>query len=136
MDNIYPDQNDKKIQSDILKYKEFAKNKIDIDNEKEKKETYIDNILKEQNILNLSSYQNFISSFINPHTEYNRLLLLFGTGAGKTIGSLAVAKNFIEIYKKNKFINNQDIGNIFIMGFTSDIFKRELLNNEYNFYYR
>jgi superfamily II DNA or RNA helicase len=131
MNNNYIKQNDPNIQTEILKYKEFLISKINIDTENSKEKTYIDEILDENNILNLTNYQNFVQNLINPNTEYNRLLLLYATGVGKSITALAVAKNFMDIYKINKSINNKETGNIFIMGFTSEIFKKELLNNEY-----
>ena len=127
--NTYPDQNNKDISNKILEYKEYAINKIT--NTERKPNTLIDEIIKDNNILNLKSYQNFINNLINPNTKYTRLLLYHGVGAGKTISALSVAKKFNDIYKLNKTINNKEIGNIFVLGFTSEIFKRELLSNSY-----
>lgn len=91
------------------------------------KNTEIDNRIIEYRKIILNSYQNFVNNFININTPYTRLLLMHGTGTGKTISALNIAQNFIEYYKK---LNNK-IGNVFILGFTKGIFKRELLRPEF-----
>lgn len=68
-------------------------------------------------------YQNFISNFIHPNTPYPRLYVKWETGTGKTLGSFAVAKNFIEYYKKSQL----EVGSIFVVGFSEKVFKTELL---------
>jgi hypothetical protein len=77
--------------------------------------------------LRLSSYQVFVENFINPNTPYQRLLLKWSTGSGKTIGALSIAMNFINCYRNERDIGNVDIGSIFVIGFSERAFKNELL---------
>jgi superfamily II DNA or RNA helicase len=79
----------------------------------------IDKLISENNIIQLNTYQKFIQNIINPHTIYNKILLIHGTGTGKTITSLSIATKFIN--------EHSSMGSIFIIGFTKHIFKRELL---------
>lgn len=83
-------------------------------------------LLKDRGFLELFSTQMFTANYINPNTEYNRLLLKWETGAGKTIGALSVAMNFINFYKKEE-ITGIKIGTVFVIGFTQSIFKATLL---------
>ena len=64
--------------------------------------------------LNFHSYQQFIQNYLNP---YDRICLMWSTGIGKTIGALGIAHQY------HKMTN----GKVFIVGFTKDIFQRELL---------
>jgi len=113
--------------NDINYRKEFIENNID---ESNKDSYHIDKLIQRDNKLILNNYQKFITNFINPNTKYDKLLLVHSTGVGKTITSLMTAMNFIDIYKKEKKINitsNIQIGSIYILGFTKNIFKKELL---------
>ncbi len=89
-------------------------------------QTDYDKLLDETNVLRLNTYQSFIVNLFDPSTTFNKLLLIHGTGTGKTITSLAVAKEYIDQYKLSK---GSDIKNIIILGFTHAIFKRELLSH-------
>jgi len=73
--------------------------------------------------LSLTSYQMFTANFMNPNTPYSRLLLKWGTGSGKTIGSLAIAMKYISFLKQT----DPPLGHVFILGFTESIFKNELM---------
>ena len=136
MFNIYPSLNDYKpsIQSEILHYKEFALLKLDKNyNNSDKELLGLDQeintlINKEDNII-LENYQLFVNNFLNPVTPYNRVLLNFNTGSGKSLTALTTAKQYINLNPEKKVI---------ILGFTKNIFKYELaskkvfklLNNE------
>ncbi len=75
----------------------------------------------------LKSYQVFVGNYFNPNTPYTRLLMKWETGVGKTIGALRIAMEYVRIY--NELAENVEYtGSVFIIGFTEDIFKRELLN--------
>ena len=89
--------------------------------------TNIDNQIIKSKKLILNSYQNFVNNFINYNTPYTRLLLIHGTGSGKSISALNIANKFINYYKKV----DEELGSIFILGFTKNIFKRELLRPEF-----
>ena len=88
--------------------------------------TEYDKLLDDINTLRLNTYQSFIVNLFKPSTEFNKLLLIHGTGTGKTITSLAVAKEYIDQHKLSK---GEDVKNIIILGFTHSIFKRELLSH-------
>lgn len=123
----------KNITEDIIKRKEFYKYKINKDNDKHDHNKiniiprfFMDKMIRKNEILQFSSYQMFVNNYINPNTPYTRILLKHETGTGKTVGSLSIALNFINYYKKDSS-NFSDIGSIFIIGFTSAQFKSELL---------
>ena len=73
----------------------------------------------------LYSYQLFVQHFLNPNTQYKRLLLNHGTGSGKTITAISVGLKFIQAYKKEDMQNM--IGTVFVLGFTEPIFMRDLI---------
>ena len=83
--------------------------------------------IKRNNFLQLHSYQKFVKNFINPNTPYNRLLIKWETGTGKTIGAIAIAMSFIDYYRREMEHGSLQIGSVFIIGFTKQIFKNELL---------
>ena len=66
--------------------------------------------------LQFSAAQNFIRTLMNQHTPYNRVLLNWQTGTGKTIGALGIATAF----------RNQPI---FILGFNKSVFQHEILRH-------
>lgn len=129
----YLEIDNKEFYNDINKRKEFIENNIENININ-KDNYYIDSIIKENNTLILNNYQKFITNFINPNTKYDKLLLIHSTGVGKTITSISTAINFINIYKEEKQkkgnlnIDNDNTGMIYIIGFTKNIFKKELLS--------
>lgn len=95
--------------------------------------TPIDALLNQQQKLILNTYQSFIANLFNPLADINSILLIHGTGTGKTITSLSVANEYQKQYRtvmrndKNSAYN--DIRSIVIVGFTKDIFKAELINH-------
>jgi hypothetical protein len=121
----YINIDDSNFINDINNRKELIDNLIDNTNNNDN--YYVDNLIKENNKLVLNNYQRFITNFINPNTKYDKLLLVHSTGVGKTITSLSVAMNFIDIFKQNKNINkNDNTGMVYIIGFTKSVFKKEL----------
>lgn len=120
-----------KFIDDITRRKEFYIYKID-DDKNDKKDNIIPRflikkLLKNNQHLQLTSYQSFVSNYINPNTPYTRLLMQWQTGTGKTIGSLAIAMNFINYYKMESDASGVNIGSVFIIGFSSNQFKNELI---------
>jgi hypothetical protein len=87
----------------------------------------LDEAIAAGNFLKLSGHQQFISNFLNPHTEYKRLHLKWSTGSGKTIGGLAVAMNFINQFKMERELGSQEIGSVFIIGYAKRQFQADLL---------
>ena len=124
----YIEINNNNFYNDINNRKEFIENIID--DKSKNTNYYIDNIIKDNNKIILNNYQKFITNFINPNTKFNTLLLVHSTGTGKTITSISTAINFINIYKEERQLKNtanDQSGMIYIIGFTKNIFKRELL---------
>jgi hypothetical protein len=85
-----------------------------------------DNI-PDSHYLKLRSYQMLIANYFNPNTPYTRLLLKWATGHGKTIGAISIAMDFIKYYRLSESMAD-NIGSVFIIGFTKNIFKNELLH--------
>ena len=73
-------------------------------------------------MMNLHGHQKFIENLFNPTTPYKRLLLYHGTGTGKTLIINAVAKTYIDYFKRMK-----QQPNIFIIGFTENIVIKDLM---------
>lgn len=96
--------------------------------------TAIDQLIEKSGRLQLNTYQSFVRNLFDPSSEYTALLLIHGTGTGKTITSLAVASEYQKQYrdfmsiKKNKAYS--DIHSIFIIGYTKDIFRNELISHQ------
>ena len=129
----YTDNFDENFLYDIFKRKEFYKYYLDPIVEAKRKKKWenikpiidIDKMISKQNILNLNSYQLFVNNFFNPNTPYKRMLLKWDTGSGKTITSISIALNYIKYYKMETDIEN--IGSIFIIGFTESTFKADMI---------
>lgn len=85
--------------------------------------------LQEEDVfLDPQSYQSSVANFLDPNTPYSRLLLKWDPGMGKTIASLNIAMRFIKIYERESQMDDGQIGSVFVIGFTEDIFKKELLS--------
>lgn len=87
--------------------------------------------LEEEDVnLNLKSYQSMLGAFMAPHTPYQRILVKWDPGMGKTIATCDLAMQFIRMYEKEAELNTEDnqIGTVYIIGFTADIYKKELLS--------
>lgn len=127
------EDNTHNITNDIIKRKEFNQyrlNKYDSDDQIENSiipRFLVSKMIKDGNYLQFHSYQLFVSNYINPNTPYSRLLMKWQTGTGKSIGSLSVAMNFIKYFQKEELKGSTNIGSIYIMGFTSQIFYNEIL---------
>ncbi len=84
-------------------------------------DTYLDN----DEVLRLNTYQAFVANLFSPETELDKILLVHGTGTGKTLTSLSVAKKYLDHHKESP----DDVRNIIIVGFTHSAFKRELISH-------
>ncbi len=95
--------------------------------------TAVDDLIDQSGKLQLNTYQSFVRNLFDPNSEYTSLLLIHGTGTGKTITSLSVASEYQKQYRefmttrKNTAYN--DIRSIIVMGYTKDIFKNELISH-------
>lgn len=96
-------------------------------------QTAVDDLIDKSGKLQLNTYQAFVRNLFNPASEYISLLLIHGTGTGKTITSLAVASEYQKQYREftniNKNTTYNDIRSIVIVGYTKDIFKNELISH-------
>lgn len=129
----YDNIDDPDLLKNITLYKEFYQLHPDT-NEKKcidngvVSSCYIDKQMALNDYIIPKSYQTFGKTFINPNTEYKRLLIKHNTGSGKTAHALGIAMEFIDIYQHETSVSVQDIGSVFIMGFESSkrAFEREL----------
>lgn len=75
---------------------------------------------------NIKSVQRVVENFLSPLTPYNSLHLFWGTGEGKTCGTLRIAENFYDHVKQhNTFIY------IITKGLIQQNFLDELVGPEY-----
>lgn len=95
----------------------------------EHNEPFLDVEIMKENLLTLHSHQLFVRNLMNPDTPYTRLFLKHATGTGKTIASLSIVLTFLKYYQ-TAYNLTRDSGQtpmIFIIGFSKQIFQRELL---------
>lgn len=83
------------------------------------------NLIHESGRMQLNTYQAFIQNLMNPRSDIRSLLLVHMTGTGKTITALATATEYVKQYSSAD--DNNSVSSVVILGFTKDIFKRELL---------
>ena len=72
--------------------------------------------------------QNFIKNFINPNTPYNRLLLKWQVGTGKSKAVAAIGHEFIKNYKLRASLGER-APQVFVIAFTQDILQDEMLKD-------
>lgn len=87
----------------------------------------IEHFIQKSSHLRLLGHQQFVRNFMNPNTKNKRLHLEWSTGSGKTLATIAIAMTFIESFRIEKDLGHQEIGSIFIIGFSERQFKAELL---------
>jgi hypothetical protein len=89
--------------------------------------TPIDNLIHEAGRLQLNTYQTFVRNIMNPRSEFRSLLLVHMTGTGKTITAVATATEYVRQFQPNAPMPS--IGSVIVLGFTRDIFKKELMTH-------
>ena len=87
----------------------------------------LDDAINKSGYLRLLGHQLFGENYFNPNTEYKRLHLKWNTGAGKTIGGISIAMNFIKKYNIERDFGNIEIGTVYIIGPAERAFKMDLL---------
>ena len=97
----YPEINDENLQTKIFRKREFYYHRVP---PRSKLTTY-EEIENYRNAicsgdLRLREQQMILSNLISPYTPYNGLVVMHGTGTGKTCGSISVAEQFKEQVKK------------------------------------
>ena len=111
----YPSIYDPLFMNKIAKKKEFAMYAIP-DKSHEVNDLINDKIKMEKTdknpIFKISNTQNFIRNYISPYTNYKNLLVIHGTGVGKTCTAISIAEQLkTTIYgndKKITVINGKD----------------------------
>jgi DNA polymerase III delta prime subunit len=101
-DFSYPKHDDKDFQDKIYKKREFYYHKVPHRNKLENYEDiqeYRNNQCKEGE-KDPREPQNILPNFINPNTPYKGVLLMHGTGVGKTMTAIRIAEQFKEQIKK------------------------------------
>lgn len=101
-----------------LDKKEFSQFQLDIDHKPPMANISDDFSDELGNTLILSNYQKLISALMHPSGDIERILLMHSTGVGKTITSLATALREFHASKRN----------VFVLGFSQSVFKKELFN--------
>ena len=129
----YLNQDDPNLIEDLLTRKEFYWFKR-WEHNKTTSETHniiprfmLDSEITRSGYLRLLGHQQFVENYFNPNTDYKRLHIKWSTGSGKTLGGIAIAMNFIKNYNIERDLGNQEIGSVFIIGFSERAFKNELL---------
>lgn len=86
---------------------------------------WTEEIIQKSGRIQLNTYQSFVVNLMNPQSDLRSLLLVHMTGTGKTITALATATEYVKQYESSQI--NNSVGSIIVLGFTKDIFKKELL---------
>lgn len=117
----YPDITDPDFHDKIYWKKEFHNTETSIDHQYKS----MDEACNPSNIFTLQLPQEFIRNFISPETPYNGVLLMHGTGVGKTCASLGIAESLRDyIHKMGKMIY------VIASETVCDNFRRELYYEE------
>jgi hypothetical protein len=77
----------------------------------------------------MSGYQNIVINYLSPHTINTRLLLKWNPGMGKTFPAVRLSKLYIDIFDMQNKYGSQRTGKVFVFGFHSEIFKREVMHD-------
>lgn len=96
--NYYPSLNDPEFNYKLLRKKEFVSFYEEDKNNEEKLFSDIADSKCNNNTtgkFELSKSQQFLRNFMSPETPYNSLLLIHGTGVGKTCAAISIAEQFI-----------------------------------------
>lgn len=72
--------------------------------------------------LTLLPYQEIVGNFMGPDSTYDRLMLKWAPGVGKTLGVINIAMEFIKVQKLSP-----EPKSVFVLGFSESIFRTELM---------
>lgn len=133
--SAYPESIDKDNLQDELFRKEFAQLKLNHQYIQELLRDYnkgvIDDQIVKENYLILQNYQLFARNFFGPETNSTRGLLDHATGVGKTISTLTLGLAYVKYYQQQHNMTEDggisDTPLVIILGFSKNIFQRELL---------
>ena len=122
-----------KLLKNAMTHKIVSGDELDEDGNKKTDQVELD--ILEANYLRLHGIQEFIRNYAGPNTDNTRIVMMWDTGVGKTLGAISVAMEFIKylraenerLYKAGE--DQSHVGSVFILGFTSNVFKRELMKH-------
>ena len=100
----YPSLNDKNFEEKIYNKKEFNYH-MQPDISKKSFEDFC-KINKKKTLL---PHQRFLKNYISIETPYNGLLVFHGTGSGKTCTAVSIAEGFIDLIKKNEYLEQRRV---------------------------
>ena len=98
---VFEDPNDPDIQAKLFKKREFYYHHIKPRNKMttyEEIKNYRDQICKGD--FKLREQQAILSNLFNPNTPYKGMLIMHGTGTGKSCTAISIAEQFKEQIKK------------------------------------
>ncbi len=101
IDYSYPEPDDKDISSKIYKKREFQYHRIPkrkIMDTYEEVQKYREQVCKPE--YKPRQQQAILTNLINPETPYNGVLVMHGTGTGKTCSAISIAEQFKDQVKK------------------------------------
>lgn len=98
---LYPDIDDPKFVTKLMKKQEFAENKQDSIADQAKQKI---NPCDPDNEFELTPVQRFIGRFLSPQCPYQSALLFHGVGVGKTCAGITVAENYLQMFPKRQVI--------------------------------
>lgn len=121
----YPVIGEDKFIEKLLDHKEF--NELKLSNV-EHESTSIDQQIKKSDVLRLRPHQQFVRRYMNMYGPGHRMLVKHKTGTGKSILSLGLAKEFLNVFRTMHTMGERTTGSVIIIGFNiKPIFYRELL---------
>lgn len=94
-------------------------------NEEKKSQLHdIEMDIRHSEYIQLSSNQLLMRNFISPNSGEKRVLIKWDTGIGKTFYALSSALEYIKYIRRQP---EEEQGSVFVLGFTRDIFKNDLM---------
>lgn len=124
---MYAKTDDPDLLSKIANKKEFAILSHAEPSDPKGKIYNIDDDIKQGNYLFSHPYQQYIERLMSPHTDYNRILISWQTGAGKTIPCIRIAINVLDYQVEH--LPFDKMGSIYVLGFSHAAFKKELFQH-------
>ena len=100
--NLYPDYNDKDFQNQIYEKREFQNHRVperDLLTDYDKIQEYRE-INCPEGDFKAKEHQAILKNFLNPDTPYIGLIVMHGTGVGKTCSAIGIAEEFIDQVKQ------------------------------------
>ena len=124
----YPDVTDPDFYQKITKKKEFYIHKQKGFTEEQKKDI-TKACYRDRSVCELLPHQKLLKNLMSPDSPYRNLLIMHGTGSGKTLTAIQIAEHFKGYLRRiNERLESKE-GSIYIIASdeAQDNFKKELL---------